>query len=171
MTMKRNLLLAAAIVLSAQMAAALTAEELAATLQANGYSYIAIQTGTSQIAVRAYKDGQAVRSVYDAATGALLATRAETREAPDGADTGVRLRTGERDFVAVAADGTVTPLGRAGGDGERPPRPEGATDNHPEGEGHAHPEGAPEGRPDHGPHDHPEGAEGRGEGGGRPPRG
>jgi hypothetical protein len=123
MTTSRKLLLAAAFIASAQMAAALTAEQLAASLQSQGYSYIAIETGTTQLAVRAYKDGQAVRAVYDATSGALLATRAETRDAPSGTDTGARLRTGDHDFVTVAADGTVTPLREdRPGDGQRPRR-------------------------------------------------
>jgi uncharacterized protein YigE (DUF2233 family) len=130
MTMKRNLI-AAALILSAQMAAALTAEELAATLSSEGYSYIAIRDGETQISVRAYKGGAVVSSVYDTASGALLVTNSETRAAPIFQNQGVRIRDVARDFVTVGADGAVTGIGR--GPGTRPPenRAEGGPENRP----------------------------------------
>lgn len=158
MLLKRTLI-TAALILSAQMAAALTAEELAAALTADGYSHIAIDAGTSQLSVRAYKDGQAYRSVYDAATGTILISTSQERGAPLLRSAEVRIRSTERDFVTVGADGTVTlPEG-----GPRGARPEGAPTDPEEG---SHPEGAPEG--DHPEGTHPEGAHpegGRPEGG------
>jgi hypothetical protein len=98
MTVKRNLLLAAAFIASTHMAAALTTDELAARYQSEGYSYIQIREGLSQYKVEAIRDGMKVETIYDAVTGLVLETESEKIGTIGSADPGVRLRKVSRDF-------------------------------------------------------------------------
>ncbi|MFN3606690.1 MAG: hypothetical protein ACK4SS_05755 [Cypionkella sp.] len=98
MTVKRNLLLAAAFIASTHMAAALTTDELAARYQSEGYSYIQIREGLSQYKVEAIRDGVKVETIYDAVTGLVLETESEKIGTIGSADPGVRLRKVSRDF-------------------------------------------------------------------------
>jgi hypothetical protein len=98
MILKRTLI-TAALILSAQMAAALTAQELATQYQADGYGYISIRTGLNQIKVEAVKNGQKVEVIYDAATGSVLKTESRAIGTIANADAGPRLRDVPRDFV------------------------------------------------------------------------
>ena len=104
MTLKRNLMLATAFVLTAHMAQALTANELAAQFQSEGYSNISVRSGLTQIKIEAYKDGQKVEIIYDAATGAILKQESESVGTLANPDQGPRIREVGRDFVRVGDD-------------------------------------------------------------------
>lgn len=99
MNMKRNLLLSAAFVLTAQMAVALTADELVAQYQAEGYGYIEIKSGVSQIKIEAIKDGRKVEVIYDVATGAILKQEFYEVGTIGSVDNGPEIRVVDRDFV------------------------------------------------------------------------
>lgn len=99
MNVKRNLLLAAAFLATAQMASALTVEELVAQYQADGYGYIEVREGLTQYKIEAIRNGVKVEVIYDAVTGLILETESENVGTIGNSDPGVRIRKVDSDFT------------------------------------------------------------------------
>lgn len=104
--MKSKFILTAALMVSGSMAfAGMTAEQIAADLQAQGYTRIAIKQGPSQIKAEAMRGTERLETVYDAASGDVLKSSVRGISADDHTDTGVSVRSRDRDFVRTAASG------------------------------------------------------------------
>lgn len=91
--------LALGLMLSGQMAMALTKDDVVADLQSAGYTRVEVRVGPTQIKVEAIRGTEKLETVYDAATGAILKTQVRAVGADDNTTPGVTVRERGRDFV------------------------------------------------------------------------
>lgn len=102
--MKKTILtLAFGLLLSAQGAFALTAEQLVSDLQAQGYTRTEVRVGPSQIKVEAIRGTEKLEMILDKASGAILKSEVATVRFGENTAPGVSVRDRNRDFVRLVA--------------------------------------------------------------------
>lgn len=89
------------LVMSGQMALALTPDEVIADMRSAGYTRVEVRVGPTQIKVEAIRGTEKLEVIYDKETGRVLKTETEAVEADDNTAPGVSVRERGSDFVRV----------------------------------------------------------------------
>ena len=80
-------------------------DTIVANLKELGYNYIEIKNGPSQVKVEAIRGDEELEVIYDRATGKILKQETERADADDRGDSGIEIRSTDRDFLDDDDDG------------------------------------------------------------------
>jgi hypothetical protein len=117
----KTLFLASAFSLAASFAyGAMTSDAVIADFTSQGFTSIEVKQGPTQIKVEGIRGAQKLEIIYDIATGAILKREFGPLEADDDLRPGISVRSRDRDFIKLDANGNDDDDGQEGDDDSGP---------------------------------------------------